>query len=423
MGQLYNTSVLHICLTQVYRRINTEGSKAMKNTTVLISGAGVAGLALAYWLRRNGFTPTVVERAPAIRDGGYKIDIRGAALPVVERMGLLDRIRERATGVRQASFVNHRGRVVASMDGDAFGGRGHEDAEILRGDLLRLLFDATEGVEYLWGDSIAKLDQSADGVQVTFASGVSRRFDLVVGADGLHSVTRELALGAGQVNDLGYRVAVAAVPNHLDLDREELTYTSPGRTVIVYSTAHDTGAKAMFLFADDQPVPADARQYLADRFAGEGWEVPTLLANTGDDVYLDSVCQVHLDRWSHGRVTLVGDAAYCASVASGQGTSLALVGAYVLAGELAAAGNHEEAFAAYEAEMREFVEINQKLGRANIKRMVLRGRAGVWLSMKVLSLLSKLPIKDKMLEKVVEPINRAANAISVKDYPVRCSAA
>jgi 2-polyprenyl-6-methoxyphenol hydroxylase-like FAD-dependent oxidoreductase len=395
----------------------------MKNTTVLISGAGVAGITLAYWLRRNGFTPTVVERARFIRDGGYKIDIRGAALPVVERMGLLDQIRDRATGVRQGSFVDHRGRVVASMDGDAFGGRDHDDAEILRGDLLTLLYEATEGVEYLWGDSIADLRQTADDVEVAFAGGARRRFDLVVGADGVHSVTRQLVFGPGHVRDLGHRVAVAAVPNHLGLDREELTYSSPGRTVIVYSTAQDTAAKAMFLVADDQPVPSDARQYLADRFADEGWEVPTLLSHVGSDVYLDSVCQVHMERWSNHRVGLLGDAAYCASVASGQGTSLALVGAYVLAGELAAARDHAEGFAAYEAEMREFVELNQKLGPANIKRMVLRSKAGVWLSMKMLSLLWKLPTKDKMIEKVTEPINRAANAITLKDYPVRCSAA
>lgn len=395
----------------------------MKTTTVLISGAGVAGITLAYWLRRNGFTPTVVERAQFVRDGGYKIDIRGAALPVVERMGLLDQIRERATGVREGSFIDHRGRRVASMDGDAFGGREHDDAEILRGDLLHLLYEATEGVEYLWGDSIADLRQSADDVAVVFASGARRRFDLVIGADGVHSTTREKVFGPGHVRDLGHRVAVAAVPNHLNLDREELTYASPGRTVIVYSTAQDTGAKAMFLVADDQPVPADARRYLAERFADEGWEVPTLLSHVDRDVYLDSVCQVHMDRWSHDRVALVGDAAYCASVASGQGTSLALVGAYVLAGELAAARDHSAGFAAYEAEMREFVEINQKMGPTNIKRMVLRSRAQVWFSMKMLSLLWKLPTKDKMIAKVTEPINRAANAISLKHYPVRCSAA
>lgn len=397
----------------------------MKKTTVLVSGAGVAGITLAYWLRRNGFTPTVVERAPAVRDGGYKIDIRGAALRVVERMGLIDQIREHATGVREGSIVDGGGRRVASMDGDTFGGRDHDDAEILRGDLHRLLFEATEGVEYLWGDSIAGLDQTADHVEVTFASGTTRTFDLVVGADGLHSVTRRTAFpGPDPVRDLGYRVAVASVPNHLDLDREEVTYVHPGRTVILYSTARDTGAKAMFLFADDTPVPADALGYLTDRYATRDWEVPALLANIGDDLYLDTLSQVHLDHWSTGRVVLVGDAAYCASTASGQGTSLALVGAYVLAGELAAAnGDHERGFAAYESALREYVEVNQKLGPANIKRMVLGSRAQVWLSMRLLALLGKLPIRDKMIAKVTEPINRAANAITLKDYPVRCSAA
>jgi 2-polyprenyl-6-methoxyphenol hydroxylase-like FAD-dependent oxidoreductase len=396
----------------------------MKNATVLITGAGVAGITLAYWLRRNGFTPTVVERAESIRDGGYKIDIRGAALQVVERMGLLDQIRERATGVRAGSIVDAGGRRVASMDGDAFGGRDHDDAEILRGSLHRLLFDATQDVEYLWGDSIADLAQTDDHVEVTFASGVTRTFDLVVGADGVHSVTRAKAFGpADHVRDLGYRVSIFSVPNHLDLDREEVTYVSPRRTALMYATAQDAGAKAMFLFADDAPMPADGRRYVADRYATEGWEVPTLLEHMGPDFYLDTVCQVRMDRWSNGRVALVGDAAYCASVASGQGTSLALVGAYVLAGELAAASDHEQGFAGYEAALREFVEVNQKLGPANIKRMVLASRAQVWLSMKLLSLLWKLPTRDKMIAKVTEPINRAANAILLKDYPVRCSAA
>jgi 2-polyprenyl-6-methoxyphenol hydroxylase-like FAD-dependent oxidoreductase len=396
----------------------------MKNTTVLISGAGVAGITLAYWLRRNGFVPTVVERADSIRDGGYKIDIRGAALQVVERMGLVDQIRARVTDVRAGSVVDGKGRRVASMDGDTFGGREHGDAEILRGDLHRLLFEATRDVEYVWGDSIAELQQVDDHVEVAFASGVRRSFDLVVGADGLHSVTRARVFGGDHVRDLGYRVSIFSVPNHLDLDREELTYVSPGRTVLMYSTAQDVGAKAMFLFADDGAIPADQRQYLVDRYEGEGWEVPALLQNIGPDFYLDSLSQVHMDRWSDGRVALVGDAAYCASVASGQGTSLALVGAYVLAGELAAAcGDHVAGFANYEAVLREFVSVNQKLGPANIKRMVLASKGQVRMSMMFLSLVSKLPGKDKLIAKAMAPLHRAANAITLKDYPVRCSAA
>lgn len=389
---------------------------------VLVSGAGVAGITLAYWLRRNGFAPTVVERAQGIRDGGYKIDIRGAALQVVERMGLLDQIRARRTDVRAGTVVDRRGRQVASMDGDTFGGRVHDDAEILRGDLHRLLFEATQDVEYIWGDSIVDLD--ANTGEVTFASGVTRTFDLIVGADGVHSVTREKAFKGPQcVRDLGYRVAIFSVPNHLGLDREEVTYVSPHRTVLMYSTAQDAGAKAMFLFADDQPVPADARQYLVDRYADEGWHTAQLLEHIGDDFYLDDLSQVHLDRWSTGRVALVGDAAYCASVASGQGTSLALVGAYVLAGELAAASDHVEGFANYEVALRGFVDANQKLGPANIKRMVLASKAQVRLSMLFLSLLSRLPGKDRLIAKAVEPIHRAANVISLKDYPVRCSPA
>jgi 2-polyprenyl-6-methoxyphenol hydroxylase-like FAD-dependent oxidoreductase len=393
----------------------------MQNNTVLISGAGVAGITLAYWLRRHGFVPTVVERASGIRDGGYKIDIRGAALAVVERMGLLDQVRERATGVREGAVVDGTGRRVASMDGDMFGGRVHGDAEILRGDLHRLLFDAADGIEYIWGDSIAELDAGTG--QVTFASGGTRTFDLVVGADGLHSGTRAKAFPGDHVRDLGYRVSIFSVPNHLGLDREEITYVSPRRTVLMYSTAQDSAAKAMFLFADSGAVPEDGRQYLADRYQGEGWEVSALLEHMGDDFYLDSLSQVHMDRWSTGRVVLVGDAAYCASVASGQGTSLALVGAYVLAGELAAARDHEAGFASYEAAMREFVTANQKLGPANVKRMVLASKAQVRVSMMFLSLLSKLPGKDRLMAKAVEPIHRAANVITLKDYPVRSFAA
>ncbi|WP_367115239.1 FAD-dependent monooxygenase [Actinophytocola sp.] len=282
----------------------------MRNANILISGAGIAGTALAHWLHHNGFTPTVVERAPEVREGGYKIDIRGAALTVVERMGLLDEIRRLRTDVRGASVVDATGRRVASMDGDMFGGREHDDAEIMRGDLNRLLHDLTKNeVEYLFDDSIASLTSLSDGVEVTFASGAKRRFDLVIGADGLHSNTRAAAFGdeSRYVRDLGYHVSIFSVPNHLELDRWELTYVGPGRTALTYSTARDTGAKAMFLFETgmqrfDHRDQALQQRTLADAYAGEGWEIPRLLDGMADapDFYLDSLSQVHMDSWVDG---------------------------------------------------------------------------------------------------------------------------
>lgn len=399
----------------------------MNNGRVLISGGGIAGTALAFWLRRYGFTPTVVERAPSLRDGGYKVDIRGAAIEVVDRMDLLADVRAAHTGIRRASFVNAAGKPVATMDGDLFGGRLDSDVEVMRGDLAQLIYKRTRhDVEYLFGDSVTAVTEQADGIRVTFEHAAPRTFDLLVGADGLHSAVRELAFGDESrfVRDLGHYVSVFSVPNTLDLDREEMTYPVPGRTALVYSTRQDTAAKAMFLFAApplayDRRDPAEQKKLLADAFVGVGWEVPGLLeaAHNAPDFYFDSISQVRMDRWSAGRVVLVGDAAYCASPASGQGTSLALVGAYVLAGELAAtASDHQTAFRAYEQRMRDFVERNQQLGPKNLKGMVMRGQGLIRFQLLVLRMLPYLPGKERIAGRIAEAIHRAATAITLEDY-------
>jgi 2-polyprenyl-6-methoxyphenol hydroxylase-like FAD-dependent oxidoreductase len=405
----------------------------LTDARVLIQGGGIAGTALAYWLHRAGARPTVVERADAIRAAGYKVDVRGAALRVVERMGVLDQLRALRTDVRGGSVVDARGRRVASMDADTFGGRTHGDAEVLRGDLNRVLFELTaDTVDYRFGGSVTTLadTDTHGGVEVTFAGGSTETFDLVIGADGQRSPLRGLAFGdtADPVRHLDHYVSIFSVPNHLGLDREELTYVGPGRTALVYSTAGRSDAKAMFLWASD-PLEYDPRdraaqqRLLADAYAGEGWEVPALLTamDRAPDFYFDALAQVHLDGWSRGRVGLVGDAAYGASPASGQGTSLALVGAYVLAGELAATADggadHTAGFAAYERRMRGFVRRNQALGPANVKRMVMRTRRQVRASMAMLSVLGKLPGRDRMLAAMLAPIHRAANAIDLPDYP------
>ncbi|MFF4128604.1 FAD-dependent monooxygenase [Microbispora rosea] len=394
---------------------------------ILISGGSVAGLTLAYWLRERGFAVTVVERAPSLRDGGYKIDVRGAALDVVARMGLLDEVRRHSTDMRIARFVDARGRQIGTMSAELFGGREGEDVEIMRGDLTRLLHAATDdGVEYVFDDSVTALRETPEGVHVTFANSAPRTFDLVVGADGLHSTVRALTFGEESqfVHDLGHHISIFTVPNHLHLDRTEMMYPAPGTSTGMYSTGRADDAKAMFLFSSppleyDRRDPAQQKKLLADLFAGQGWEVPRLLDAMRDapDFYLDSISQVRMDRWSSGRVALVGDAAYAASPASGQGTSLALVGAYVLAGCLAeAAGDHAAGFAAYERELRHFVEENQKLAASNLKGMVLKSAAQIRFQMLMLRLMPHLPGKNRMIERVTEPIRKAATAITIRDY-------
>jgi 2-polyprenyl-6-methoxyphenol hydroxylase-like FAD-dependent oxidoreductase len=395
---------------------------------VLVSGAGIAGTTLAYWLHRNGFEPVVVERAPALRPGGYKIDIRGAALDVVERMGVMAPIREARTDIQSASIVNAKGRKVASLDGDTFGGREHGDAEIHRGELGRLLYGLTEStVDYRFGDSIKAVEQSGDGVDVEFEQGAPEHFDLVVGADGLHSRTRALAFGpeADYVHDLGYGVASYSVPNDLGLDRCELTYVGPNRTALVYNTAGNEHATALFLWAAptldyDRSDPASQVKVLREAYADEGWEIPKLLAaaESTPDFYFDSLSQVRMDQWSQGRVALIGDAAHCASAASGQGTSLALVGGYVLAGELAKTDGDPAAFTEYEQLVRPFALANQALGPSNVKGMVIPTKARIASSMAFLALVSRLPGKERLMAPVVKAIHKAATAIDLPEYQV-----
>ncbi|NYF54567.1 FAD-dependent monooxygenase [Micromonospora purpureochromogenes] len=395
-------------------------------TDVLISGAGVAGPALAWWLRRYGFRPTVVERAPAPRDGGYKVDIRGAALAVIDRMGLREQVRRHDTGMGLAHFVNADGNRLATMDAQLFGGRVGDDVEIMRGDLARVLAAATaDDVEYVFDDSIAGLTPTDGGVEVDFARAPRRRFDLVIGADGLHSTVRRLAFGPeeAQLRALGHHIAIFSVPGRFGLDRTELMHVTPGRSVGVYRTAGARDARALFLFRSptggdgDRDVAAQ-QALLAEAFAGQGWQVPGLLEAMRDapDFYLDSISQVRMRRWSAGPVALVGDAAYAPSPASGQGASLGLVGAYVLATALAdAGGDPAVGFADYERRMRPFVEANQRLADRNLRGMVLGSTAQIRFQLLMLRLMPHLPGRDRMIARVAEPIRRAANAITLPD--------
>jgi 2-polyprenyl-6-methoxyphenol hydroxylase-like FAD-dependent oxidoreductase len=400
----------------------------MQRGSVLISGAGVAGLALAYWLQRFDFLPTVLERSPALRAGGYKVDIRGAAVDVVGRMGILPELLQSVTGMQGASFLDRTGRRRATMDADLFGGRTQGDIEILRGDLTRVLYEtARDDVEYIFNDSVTSITQGEHGVEVTLMDGQKRTFDIVVGADGLHSNVRRLTFGdeAQFLRHMDHYLAVFTAPNRFQLDRWEYLYPTPGKTINVYSTAGSAEAKVYLMFAapslrfDHRDIDQQ-KKIVKQIFSGAGWDVPFLLSQLEDapDFYFDAISQVHMDSWSRGRVVLVGDAGYCASPASGQGTSLALVGAYVLAGELAAAGpDFRGAFTNYEDVMRDYVRQNQALAETNLRGMVLKNLAQIWFQIQMIRILPYLPGKDRIIGQVADAIHQAATAIELRDYP------
>ncbi|WP_153412318.1 FAD-dependent monooxygenase [Nocardia macrotermitis] len=352
---------------------------------VLVVGASVAGPAVAHWLGRWGAAVTVVERAPELRPGGQAVDARGVAKDVIGRMGLDAVVRAACTDTAGAYTVDAEGKVLETFAAEDDGGDGFiAEIEILRGDLSQVLYDATrDGIEYIFGDWIAELTQDADGVDVTFASGDRRRFELVIGADGLHSSLRAMVFGPHEqfLHHLGHVLAFYSVPNEFGLDRWLLEYQEPGRSALLRPIQDATRAMAMFYFAaadfdvDHRDIGAQKR-LLRERVAGLGWLAPDILAHLDHtpDFYLDQVAQVVMDRWSDGRVVLLGDAAFSSSPMSGQGTGLALVGAYVLAGELAAAGWDPDAgFARYEARMRSMVEANQEIGRLNARTREIPG--------------------------------------------------
>ncbi|WP_405796618.1 FAD-dependent monooxygenase [Streptomyces sp. NBC_01506] len=342
---------------------------------VLISGASIAGPALAFWLNRYGFAVTVVEKAGAPRSGGYPIDVRGTALEVVRRMGILPRLRDAHIDLRRLTFLDKDGGEVASVDPHTLtGGIAGQDLEVPRGELTDALHAAVrDDVEFLFDDSIDTLDQCGHGVDITFRGGGRRTFDLVFGADGLHSRTRELLFGPEERfhRYLGYCFAGFTMRNTFGLSHEMTMWNTPGRAAALYAVGDGGDVHAFLNFAHPQP-PYDAfrnpqaqRDLVAEVFADAGWEVPGMLAalRDADDLFFDAVSQIRMPRWSGGRVALVGDAAYAPSFLTGQGTGLALVGAYMLAASLAgpADQDHATGFAAYERDTREFVTLNQDL--------------------------------------------------------------
>ncbi|MFL6061661.1 MAG: FAD-dependent monooxygenase [Marmoricola sp.] len=386
----------------------------MAKNKVLVSGASIAGPALAHWLHRHGAEVTVVEQAPGLRPGGQAVDARGVAKDVIRRMGLDAVVRAACTDTAGAYAVDAEGNVLATMPVEDSDGDGYvSEIEILRGDFAQILYDDTAAdVEYIFGDKIAELVQDADGVDVTFARGQQRRFDLVIGAEGLHSSLRSMVFGPHQdfVRHLGLVLAFFTVRNDFGIDRWLLDYQEAGRWAGLRPVPDPGRAIAMLSF----PAPEDEfdhrdleaqKKLLRQHMAGFGWKTEDILAHVDDapDFYLDQVAQVVMERWYDGRVGLLGDSAFCASPMSGAGTGMALVGAYVLAGELATSGwDPAIAFPAYQERMQDFVEANQELGRMHVDMLLSDPADG--------------PPQEPDMEVLGPLIERGVNGPALPDY-------
>jgi 2-polyprenyl-6-methoxyphenol hydroxylase-like FAD-dependent oxidoreductase len=371
---------------------------------------------VALWLGRSGHDVTVVEIAPALRQGGYAVDFRGEVnKAVLRKMGVLEDLRAVQTGGNAMRFVDAGGRQLMRLPSEFAGG----ELEVLRADLSRILYEhSCRLAAYRFGDSIASLEEHAGGVDVRFESGVEETYDLVIGADGMHSVVRRLAFAAERVTErhLGYYVAGWEAPNKQGLTGDSLLYNVPGKMASVGVDGRDP-ALLQTLFVFKSPLLTynrrdldEQKAILRDAFAGMGWQVPALLdaLPAATELYFDAIGRVKVDTWSTGRTVLLGDAGYGATFGA-LGTGTAVVGAYVLAGELAAAGgDHAAAFARYEGRLRKSVQATQDGSRAG-QFMAPASRFGIMARNRLLS-------TGFFLDQMLKQAQRMSNLIDLPAY-------
>jgi 2-polyprenyl-6-methoxyphenol hydroxylase-like FAD-dependent oxidoreductase len=396
----------------------------VRRKSVLISGAGIAGPALAYWLCHRGFEPVLIERAAQFREGGYMIDFWGVGFDVAERMKLIPLLRDVSYLIDRLKFVDKSGRTRSEFDAEALRRTvGNRFFSLARGDLAKAIFDTVaDKMETVFGDSIVAIHEDPDGVDVQFKHSRTRRFDLVVGCDGLHSAVREIVWGAEKQFEkyLGYYCASFITANYPH--REEQTYTSyaePGRQISRYALRGDRTAFLLIL-AREQPLAqgpdlANAKAILRDTFKQDCWiEVPEILQRleTCDDLYFDSVSQIRMPTWSKGRIALVGDAAYCPSLLAGEGAGFALAGAHLLAGELKhASGDHIAAYRAYEQGFRDFIQRKQQSAVQFATSFTPKTRLGLFVRDLVLRFTAFSPINNWLMRRFV------TDRFELPDYP------
>ena len=356
---------------------------------VLISGIGIAGPTLAFWLKAAGFEPTLIERTPGLRAGGYVIDFWGLGYDIAERMGLIGEINRVGYRARELRIVGDTGKRLAGFGTRVFteltGGRY---VTLPRSELSRLLFERVRRhTECIFGDEIVALQEEARAVQVRLKHGGERRYDLVIGADGLHSAVRQLAFGPSDPFEkyLGCLVAAFDTSGYRPRDDDVyLMYNQPGRMIGRFSLHHDATLLLFVFAAPDSTLPetlVEQKALLHRVYASARWECPNILAelDRASTIYLDKVSQIRMPGWTRGRVALAGDAAFCVSLLAGQGSALAMISAYVLAGELlAAGGRYQDAFGRYEMRLRGYMETKQRGAERSAGSFAPKSRAGLF---------------------------------------------
>ena len=360
---------------------------------------------------------------PELRVGGHAVDIRGTALDVIERMGLAAAVREARTNILTLSAVRPDGRRTYDVAlRPLHEARGDREVEIMRDDLVRILFGAiADDSEVVFGDSVRAVLPQGARIGVEFERGASREVDVVVGADGQHSALRELVFGPERdfTHHLGAYLSIYTVDNLLALRDRAVLYNEPGRAAAMFTVRGNERAKVVLLFRsgplDIEFTDRAAQQkLLRRRFAGMGWETGRLLEAMPDayDFYFDEMSQVRLPSWSTGRVALLGDAAFGPSPMSGQGTSLALIGGYLLANHIATAADLPAAFTLWERGFRPNVELNQGLATDGMSTLLPDSRFGIFTRNQTMRL---IPLLARFGRGFGGRIERASRAVTLPD--------
>lgn len=388
----------------------------------MITGASIAGNSAAWWLQRRGFDVTVVERHPEFRDGGQNIDVRGAGRKVLAKMGLEHAVKDNGTGEAGIRFVDEHDKEIAQFDVDEVGSEGPTaELEILRGDLARILYEACgDNVKFRFGDVIKAIDNGPHSASVTFESGAQEDFDLVIVAEGVGSSTRELVFpGENEPRWLDVTMGYFTIPKGHGDDEHCRIYTAgEGRSIWLRPDNKGTTRASLVVQkeadGDDELSPERQKAFLVDHFRDAGWEAPSVLAGleTTNDLYFDVLRQVKMDRWWNGRVVLTGDAAWCATPIAGIGTTLAIVGAYVLAGELSQVPSLQQALQRYDKIMRPFVEKGQGVPKIAPKMLQPQTRFGVALQHAALRVAAAPGIKQIATKLFIS----GADEIKLPDY-------